>query len=213
MAGTFFEPEVEGMPLSSAVSFLEAHSRRNEAMVHFFRTRARKLNISDQERDAFMQRAEEVDGKSRFVTDKLNELMGTLPPKDPEGTAPTLADSAGNYAKNSNVARAGGIHVIASNTAGVELGDPPADDPEEAVRGSRLKVPALSYGVGGAVIGAMTDRSLLELEDGDPSQGESQAAQFAPSFEQLAEGGAEDSGEPSGGGASRRRSKRQRSSE
>lgn len=87
---------------------LEARSRAAESRSQVLGSRA----AGD---DRFASMAADA---AKEAADAAKALAG-IPavPVDPEGLAPTLADSEGNFATNPEVATAGGIGVKASNTA------------------------------------------------------------------------------------------------
>lgn len=81
--------------------------------------------------DRYQEHADAAVAEMREAQEKLDELNETTANwgKDLSGTRNTLSDRFGNFARNAEVARAGGIGVEGSNST--ESGDP-ADDPDEA---------------------------------------------------------------------------------
>ncbi|GGD43459.1 hypothetical protein [Aureimonas glaciei] len=94
----------------------EAIARRDESRAQILRARANRTGGNSVERlaAAFDKMAAQAEKASRQSTDALGDI--DQPQPDKAGTAPTLSDSAGNFAPNPAVANVGGIGVEASNT-------------------------------------------------------------------------------------------------
>ena len=104
----------------------EALSRNREAAASVLRGVAAQ---QPQGADAHLRRASELDQEGAEIARTLADA-GPAGQPDPEGTAPTLADKSGNFAASRDVANAGGIGVVSSNT-NVATGEP-ARSPDEA---------------------------------------------------------------------------------
>lgn len=94
----------------------EAIARRDESRAQILRARANRSggNAMDRLANVFDKMAEQAEKQLKASSDALADLE---PAKtDPEGTARQLADSAGNFAANADVASVGGIGIDASNT-------------------------------------------------------------------------------------------------
>jgi hypothetical protein len=94
----------------------EAIARRDESRAQILRARANRSGgtAADRMADAFDRLAKQAEQQSKTSSTALSELEPVKP--DPEGTARQLADSAGNFAANAEVASVGGIGIDASNT-------------------------------------------------------------------------------------------------
>lgn len=117
----------------------EARARAAESKVHVLMSKANENDAYKKDADAAVQE----------FTDIQSELddMRSNPPnfEDKSGTRAGLSDSLGNFARNAQVANAGGIGVEASNST--ESGDQ-ADDPEDA--GVEMDLgPTVVMGLGG----------------------------------------------------------------
>lgn len=94
----------------------EAIARRDESRAQILRAKAHRTGGDSMDRlaTAFSKLADQAEKDARKSADAVENID---PPKpDLSGTAPTLSDSAGNYAPNPEVANVGGIGVEASNT-------------------------------------------------------------------------------------------------
>lgn len=94
----------------------EAIARRDESRAQILRARANRSggNAMDRLANVFDKMAEQAEKQLKASSDALADLEPIMP--DPEGTARQLADSAGNFAANAEVASVGGIGIDASNT-------------------------------------------------------------------------------------------------
>ncbi|MBB4000957.1 hypothetical protein [Aurantimonas endophytica] len=118
----------------------EAIARRDESRAHILRSRANRAGGGAVERlaSAFDKMAQQAEKASRQSADAIDDIE---PPQlDKAGTAPTLSDSAGNFAPNPDVANVGGIGVEASNTK--------AGTDEQAQRAEDVDLSGATTGVG-----------------------------------------------------------------
>lgn len=94
----------------------EAIARRDESRAQILRARANRTGGDAVNRlaDAFDKMAQQAEKAAKASSSALDNIERPRP--DPEGTAQRLADSAGNFAANAEVAAVGGIGIKASNT-------------------------------------------------------------------------------------------------
>lgn len=120
---------------------VEAISRASEARANFFRQRSMKDGG-----EKYANKLQESQDEAAEHADRLRELQDMGQFKDPEGTAPTLADIHGNYAPNQEVAGAGGTGVMGSNSnkSGEQAGSA-----REALSGATVIRSATNVDLGG----------------------------------------------------------------
>ncbi len=136
----------------------DAISRRDESRANVLRGRANRMG------DQFQKPSKEASDEALASAKAAEELRGSVPPIDPEGTSPGLSDRSGNFAANAEVAAAGGIGVDSSNT-NIDTGEP-------AVTGAEAGVitetgPAVVFGHGGAGVPLRTADDADDGGDGD----------------------------------------------
>lgn len=130
-------------------ALVEAIARRDESVAQILRSKANAAggNSSDRLAAAFEKLADQAEKASMQSAAALGNIEPARP--DPEGTAQPLADSAGNFPANAEVAAVGGTGIDASNTD-VSTGQPAktADEAGEATTDGAQKI------IGDHVVGA-----------------------------------------------------------
>lgn len=118
----------------------EAIARRDESRSQILRARAVRTGetAADRMAAAFETMAKQA---AKDASKSSAAFAGIEPPKpDLSGTAPTLSDSAGNFAPNPEVANVGGIGAEASNTK--------AGSTDQAKRPEDVDLSGVTQGVG-----------------------------------------------------------------
>lgn len=117
----------------------EARARAAESKVHVLMSKASENDAYQKDADSAMQELSDIQSE-------LDDMRSNPPNfEDKSGTRAGLSDSIGNFARNAQVANAGGIGVEGSNST--EDGDQ-ADDPEDA--GIEMDLgPTVAFGRGG----------------------------------------------------------------
>lgn len=135
---------------------LRMRTRAAEGRVSVFRNKAAKDKEYADEHKESLQALTDLQGE-------LEEAETNRPDfdRDPEGTRPSMADSFGNFSRNSHVANAGGIGVKGSNST--EAGDA-AEEPDEAGLDADLG-PTVVHGRGGRAETARGSRLIVHPED------------------------------------------------
>jgi hypothetical protein len=121
------------------IASAEAITRRDESRLQLLRGRAAR---SEDAAKAFGPRIKQVEEEFKKSSEALAALTGEEAPIDRAGTSAGLSDEAGNFAKNADVAAAGGIGVAASNT------DVPAGKPAETGAEAGVDLKTGETGVG-----------------------------------------------------------------
>jgi hypothetical protein len=152
---------------------LEAYHRdlgTKEAQLRSAEARVQVLMSKADQNEKYRSMANEALSDMEEISGDLDEFRANPPDMRPdaEGTRAGLSDAFGNYAKNRDVANAGGIGVVGSNST--ESGEQ-AEDPDEA--GIEVDIgPAVSVGRGGRAETMSGQRLVVHPDDEQEEEGE-----------------------------------------
>lgn len=140
MANTDFPSRAAATDLARDQDMAESLRRRDESIRNVLVTEAERSGNEE-----LQARAQEFDDRLTNSAQRRDEMVTRVPPVDPEGTAPTLADRAGNFAPSAEIASAGGTGVDASNT-NVDSGEVAQSADEAGVQTLTGGIPAIGRG-------------------------------------------------------------------